>query len=72
MIGLICAAATGAAQPLMTLVFGNLTEDFVAFGIVLNNMAQGVPGAREQLPAAAAGFRHSAALGASYLTYIGM
>ena len=56
----------------MTLVFGNLTQDFVTFGTVLNNIAQGVPGAREQLPAAAAGFRHSAGLGASYLVYIGM
>lgn len=56
----------------MTLLFGDLTQDFVSFGIVLNNIAQGVPGAREQLPAAAAGFRHSAALNASYLTYIGM
>jgi len=69
---LICAAATGAAQPLMTLLFGNLTQDFVQFGTVLNEIAQGVPGARDQLPAAAASFRRGAALNASYLAYIGV
>ncbi len=55
----------------MTLLFGNLTQDFVQFGTVLNEIAQGVPGARDQLPAAAAAFRHGAALNAAYLAYIG-
>jgi ATP-binding cassette subfamily B (MDR/TAP) protein 1 len=55
----------------MTLLFGNLTQDFVNFGTVLNKAKNGVPGAEEQIPAAAAAFRHSAALNASYLAYIG-
>ena len=55
----------------MTSLFGNLTQDFVKFGTVLNEIAQGVPGAQDQLPAAAASFRHASALNASYLAYIG-
>ena len=55
----------------MTFLFGNLTQDFVKFGTVLNEIAQGVPGAQDQLPAAAASFRHASALNASYLAYIG-
>ena len=31
-IGLVMAAAAGAAQPLMTLIFGRLTTDFTNFG----------------------------------------
>ncbi|KAF6757399.1 multidrug resistance protein 1 [Ephemerocybe angulata] len=30
-LGLLCAAAAGAAQPLMSLLFGNLTNEFVNF-----------------------------------------
>ncbi|PFH54100.1 hypothetical protein AMATHDRAFT_186925 [Amanita thiersii Skay4041] len=71
-IGLICAAAAGAAQPLMTLLFGNLTQDFVVFGTALKNVANGVPGAAEQVPIAAAAFKRSAAKDASYLVYIGV
>ncbi|KIP05158.1 hypothetical protein PHLGIDRAFT_129050 [Phlebiopsis gigantea 11061_1 CR5-6] len=74
-IGLVCAAAGGAAQPLMSLLFGRLTQDFVSFGSVLNNL--NLPGdagaqARADYPQAAAHFRRQAALNASYLTYIGV
>ncbi|KAF8314155.1 uncharacterized protein EI90DRAFT_3159563 [Cantharellus anzutake] len=31
-IGILCALAAGAAQPLMALLFGNLTNNFVNFG----------------------------------------
>lgn len=31
LIGIVCAIATGVAQPLMTLVFGSLTNSFVAY-----------------------------------------
>ena len=55
----------------MTLLFGNLTQDFVNFGVALNKVKNGAPGAAEQVSAAAAAFRHSAALNATYLTYIG-
>ncbi|GJE98503.1 multidrug resistance-associated ABC transporter [Phanerochaete sordida] len=74
-IGLVCAAAGGAAQPLMSLLFGRLTQDFVNFGTVMASAnAAGPAGdqARADLPAAAAAFRHSAALNASYLVYIGV
>ncbi|KAM6494368.1 multidrug resistance protein 1 [Amanita muscaria] len=67
-IGLVCAAAAGAAQPLMTLLFGNLTQDFVSFGIVLNTS----PNDAAKISAAAAAFRHSASLDATYLVFIGV
>lgn len=79
-IGVVCAVAAGAAQPLMSLLFGNLTQDFVNFSLAENNytasLQSGNPTAIAQaqqiLDAAAAGFRKSSALDASYLTYIGV
>ncbi|EKM51815.1 uncharacterized protein PHACADRAFT_262171 [Phanerochaete carnosa HHB-10118-sp] len=64
-IGLVCAAAAGAAQPLMSLLFGRLTENFVSFGQTINEGGA-------DLASAAANFRHAAALNASYLAYIGL
>ncbi|KAH9849517.1 P-loop containing nucleoside triphosphate hydrolase protein [Lenzites betulinus] len=75
-LGLCAAACSGAAQPLMSLLFGRLTQDFVTFGVTLNH-AQ-TPGdplqaqSQADLPAAANNFKHSAALNASYLVYIGL
>ncbi|KAI0697870.1 P-loop containing nucleoside triphosphate hydrolase protein [Cytidiella melzeri] len=74
-IGLISAVAGGAAQPLMSLLFGRLTENFVEFGITLNevnnpantNHAQAVA----NFDAAAASFRHQSGLNAAYLVCIG-
>jgi len=71
-IGLICAAAAGAAQPLMSLLFGNLTQDFVKFGSVIGQAHLGNATAIAEVPVAAAAFRHTAALDASYLVYIGV
>ncbi|TBU45834.1 P-loop containing nucleoside triphosphate hydrolase protein [Dichomitus squalens] len=71
-IGLVAAAAAGASQPLMSLLFGRLTQDFVTFGTDVINAQNGVAGAAEDLPIAAAHFKHSAALNASYLVYIGI
>ncbi|KAI0789769.1 P-loop containing nucleoside triphosphate hydrolase protein [Abortiporus biennis] len=71
-IGLVAAGAAGAAQPLMSLLFGNLTNDFISFEIILNEAQIGVPGAADQVPIAAAHFRHTASLDASYLVYIGI
>ncbi|KAG1885118.1 P-loop containing nucleoside triphosphate hydrolase protein [Suillus subluteus] len=79
-IGVVCAVAAGAAQPLMSLLFGNLTQDFVNFSLAENNytasLTSGDPTAIAQaqqiLDAAAAGFRQSSASDASYLTYIGV
>jgi ATP-binding cassette, subfamily B (MDR/TAP), member 1 len=55
----------------MSLVFGNLTEQFVVFGTILNEVQEGVPGAAELVPAAAANFRRVAAKDAGYLALIG-
>nr|WCD39452.1 Ste6-2 [Ganoderma boninense] len=71
-LGLVAAAASGASQPLMSLLFSRLTQDFVTFGTTLNQAQSGDVAAAQALPAAAAGFKHSAALNASYLVYIGL
>ena len=39
-IGLILAAASGAAQPLMTLIFGRLTTSFTEYAIAVNEASQ--------------------------------
>ncbi|PPQ83491.1 hypothetical protein CVT25_006981 [Psilocybe cyanescens] len=72
LIGIVAAVAAGAAQPLMTLLFGRLTEDFVSFTQVVNQAQNNVPGASERLPEVAESFRRSAAKNASYLVYIGV
>ncbi|KAG2338495.1 P-loop containing nucleoside triphosphate hydrolase protein [Suillus weaverae] len=79
-IAIVCAAAAGAAQPLMSLLFGNLTQDFVNFSSAESNyiasLQSGNPTviaqAQQIRDAAAVGFRKSSALDASYLTYIGV
>ncbi|KAL5524544.1 hypothetical protein ACEPAF_9684 [Sanghuangporus sanghuang] len=70
-VGLVCAATAGAAQPLMSIIFGNLTEAFVDFGTALQGVGDG-SATTEQLEDSAANFRHVAALDASYLVYIGL
>lgn len=63
----------------MTLIFGNLTQDFVTFGLAENEYYQSLQSqdanvieqAQATLDAAASSFRHSANLDASYLVYIG-
>ncbi|KAJ2914131.1 hypothetical protein MD484_g6294, partial [Candolleomyces efflorescens] len=72
LVGLVAAAAAGAAQPLMSLLFGNLTRDFVNFATVVALANAGDQEAAAQVPAVAAAFRKVAALDASYLTYIGL
>lgn len=58
-------------QPLMSLLFGRLTENFVEFGTVIQQSNLGNATAQAELPGAAASFRRASALNASYLTYIG-
>jgi len=66
-------------QPLMSLLFGNLTQDFVNFSLAENSYAAALQSgnstaisqAQQMLDASAVAFRQSAALSASYLTYIG-
>jgi ATP-binding cassette, subfamily B (MDR/TAP), member 1 len=55
----------------MSLLFGNLTQQFVNFSTILANADAGKPGYSEQISGAAAGFRHSAAQSATELLYIG-
>ncbi|KAH9480411.1 ABC multidrug transporter atrD [Psilocybe cubensis] len=71
-IGIIAAVAAGAAQPLMSLLFGNLTQDFVNFSQVLAAAQDGDAAAAANIPQAAADFRHSAGLSATYLVCIGI
>lgn len=57
----------------MSIIFGNLTQDFVSFGTAELAYYQDVNNATalEQLNVAGAEFRKSAAADASYLVYIG-
>jgi ATP-binding cassette subfamily B (MDR/TAP) protein 1 len=55
----------------MTLIFGNLVQSFVTFGIALEEAKAGNTAAQVQLPIAAAAFRHTAASDALKLVYIG-
>jgi ATP-binding cassette subfamily B (MDR/TAP) protein 1 len=67
-IGLIAAAAAGAAQPLMSLLFGNLTQDFVRFGTAIADPTTPV----EEVNAARESFKRGAASNAASLTYLGL
>ncbi|KAH9936165.1 P-loop containing nucleoside triphosphate hydrolase protein [Fomitopsis serialis] len=71
-IGIVAAAAAGAAQPLMSLLFGNLTNAFVVFGATLEQANAGDQGAQQRLPAARENFKSTSANDASYLVYIGI
>jgi ATP-binding cassette subfamily B (MDR/TAP) protein 1 len=55
----------------MSLIFGNLTQDFVTFATVILKADAGDPVAKAGLPAAGAHFRHTASLDAGYLACIG-
>jgi ATP-binding cassette, subfamily B (MDR/TAP), member 1 len=55
----------------MSLLFGNLVQDFVTFGTTLEESKAGNAAAAAQLPAAAAEFRHIASKDAASLVYIG-
>ena len=56
----------------MSLIFGRLTQDFINFIVIRANAAKGNPDAIAALPVAAAAFRKSASLDATYLVYIGI
>ena len=55
----------------MTLLFGNLINEFVKFQALILEIDAGVPGAEEALPATAASFRSQSAKLALYLVLIG-
>ncbi|KAG8925777.1 GTPase-activating protein [Tulasnella sp. 417] len=65
-IGLVCAAAAGAAQPLMTLLFGNLAESFIDFATALQSNDP------TTLAESRTKFRHIAAQDATWLTLMGV
>ncbi|KAI0246194.1 ABC transporter type 1, transmembrane domain-containing protein, partial [Lactifluus subvellereus] len=71
-IGLVASVAAGAAQPLMSLLFGNLVQDFVNFTVALQNINPNDPQSSANADDAARKFRNVAAKDASYLTYIGV
>lgn len=56
----------------MSLIFGNLTQQFVEFGQVILESNSGNATATARVPEVAAQFRHAAANDASYLVYIGV
>ncbi|VDB87190.1 unnamed protein product [Peniophora sp. CBMAI 1063] len=73
-IGIVAAIAAGAAQPLMSLLFGNLTNQFVQFGAAVNQL-QGDPTnttLQQSVETAASHFRHESANDALYLVCIGI
>ena len=55
----------------MSLLFGNLTQQFVNFTQITYQVDNNVPGAADQLSAAAVHFRHEAAMLAIYLVCMG-
>ena len=55
----------------MTLLFGNLTQQFVNFTQIILQADNNVPGAADKIPAAAAEFRHTAGKLAIYLVCLG-
>jgi len=65
-------ADTCFPQPLMSLIFGALTQDFVNFEIVRASAGAGNPDGIAALPGAAAHFRKVSSQDASYLVYIGI
>ncbi|KAG9118341.1 GTPase-activating protein, partial [Ceratobasidium sp. 392] len=65
-IGLVAAAAAGAAQPLMSLLFGRLTESFVEFTMATYKNDPAI------LAAARDKFKHEASKDALYLVIIGI
>ncbi|KAJ3756801.1 P-loop containing nucleoside triphosphate hydrolase protein [Lentinula raphanica] len=71
-IGLIAAAAAGAAQPLMSLLFGKLTESFVEFQVIVNAMNSGQQIPPDQFNDAVHDFRSQSAKDALYLVFIGI
>ncbi|KAJ7019971.1 ABC transporter type 1, transmembrane domain-containing protein [Mycena alexandri] len=71
-LGLIAAAAGGAASPVMSIFFGKLTQGFVAFTLTLAEAQAGSAEAAQRLPIAAANFRHASGQSATYLTILGL
>ncbi|TRM57258.1 P-loop containing nucleoside triphosphate hydrolase protein [Schizophyllum amplum] len=70
--GAIAAVAAGAGQPLMTLLFSRLAQDFLVFQTILGQADAGDAAASERLPQVTRQFYHSSSLNASYIVYLGI
>lgn len=71
-LALVAAAGAGAAQPLMSLIFGNLTNSFVRFGTAVQQQIQNPSAEGAQLVRdLAKSFRHDASTDALILVGIG-
>ncbi|KAF8335499.1 multidrug resistance protein 1 [Cantharellus anzutake] len=70
-IGILCALAAGAAQPLMALLFGNLTNNFVNFGKTVAARANS-PDDLRKFQQARDNFRHRASMDTLFLALIGV
>ncbi|KAF8574055.1 ste6-like protein [Ramaria rubella] len=70
LVGIVAATAAGAAQPLMTLIFGKLVNSFIGFGQVAAETHFDT--SNPEFQTAAAEFRHLAAQDALVLTLIGV
>jgi len=55
----------------MSLLFGNLTQDFVNFQMVINQASAGNATAVQEIPIVAERFRRTSAKDATYLVYMG-
>ncbi|KAI0673533.1 multidrug resistance protein 1 [Trametes maxima] len=76
-VGLAAAVCAGTAQPMMSLIFGRLAQDFVNFEMTLaisrdSSDPQAQIAAQANLPSARAAFKHAAGLNAVYLVCIGV
>ncbi|KAI6041410.1 ste6-like protein [Pisolithus marmoratus] len=79
-IGIVSAIIAGTAQLVMTLVFGRLIQDFVAFTYALDiyhsavssGNATAISTAQESFDSAVSEFQRGTAQDASYLSYIGV
>ncbi|GJJ15592.1 hypothetical protein Clacol_009870 [Clathrus columnatus] len=69
-LGLIAAACAGAAQPLMSLLFGNLINTFVSFGSAVAGSKTGFHNAT--VIEEGNKFKHDAATNAASLVYVGL
>ncbi|KAF5346861.1 hypothetical protein D9756_010551 [Leucocoprinus leucothites] len=70
-VGLVAAAAAGAAQPILALLFGTLANDFVGFATTVERFKQG-EATQADLDAGAGGFRRSANRNALFFVYAGI
>ncbi|WVQ85990.1 hypothetical protein IAT38_008158 [Cryptococcus sp. DSM 104549] len=74
LIGIVLASAAGAAQPLMTLIFGRLTTSFTNFAVISSNIISGglTPESLAQLEAAKHELKVDAGHNALYLMALGI